>query len=588
MILDRLKALRQLMDQHQLDAYIINGTDPHLSEYAPERWKTRSFISGFTGSAGVVVITKDKGGLWTDSRYFLQAENELKDTGIELFKQRVEGTPSITEWLKEVLLEGSCVGLDGTCFSMGEVEQMEADFSAKSITLSIEQDLLETIWVDRPVFPNSQAELVPDEVAGETVENKISQLLATANADYHLVTALDEIAWLLNIRGKDVAFNPVFMSYLLVGENRSTLFVNPEKISNDITNHLQQANVKCLPYNAVFTELKEVVANQSIYIDPAKTNAAVANAIPENCKATMGASKVALLKAQKNATEISGFHKAMEQDGVALSRFLFWLDKNVDSGSISEYDVRLKLKEFREQQPDFKQESFPPIVGYADHGAIVHFSVTEETANKIEPRGMLLFDSGGQYTCGTTDTTRTVAVGKVTDQMKQDFTLVLKGMIGLTNVVFPENTKGFHVDIMARQWLWKEGLNYGHGTGHGVGFYLNVHEGPMSIRQEFNNTPLMEGMVISNEPALYRENEYGIRTENVIYCVEKMQTEYGRFLGFETFTLCPIDKRCIDKELMSADEVTWLNNYHQQVFNKLEKHFEGEELQWLQEATSSL
>lgn len=589
MIQDRLKALRQLMELHEIDAYIINGTDPHLSEYAPERWKTRDYISGFTGSAGTVVIAANGGGLWTDSRYFLQAENQLQNTGIALFKQGVSDTPSITEWLKQQVEENGKVGLDGSCFSMQNIEKMEDEFRPKAILLETETDLIDQIWNDRPIFPNSKAEIVPDNVAGETVLEKISRLTeSVADVDFHFISALDEIAWLLNIRGTDVAFNPVLMAYLLVGKEKSYLFVNSNKVSDEIQLELKKSNVECVLYDSVFQKLSDLLPNKTVYFDNGKTNGAIVKSIPETAKIKNGISQVALLKSQKNETEISGFQKAMEQDGVALTNFLYWLDTNVGQKQITEYDVRLKLKEFREEQPNFKQESFPPIVGYANHGAIVHYSVTPESANIIEPKGLLLFDSGGQYTCGTTDTTRTVAVGEVSAKMKTDFTLVLKGMIGLTNVVFPKNTKGFHIDIMARQWLWREGLNYGHGTGHGIGFFLNVHEGPMSIRQEFNNIPIMKGMVISNEPALYRENEYGIRTENVIHCVEKQKTEFGDFLGFETLTLCPIDKRCIEKALLQPEEIEWLNKYHEMVFDRLNKYFQEEKLEWFKTATSPL
>lgn len=563
----RLKALRTEMLKHNLDAWYITGTDPHDSEYLPERWQTRTFISGFTGSAGIVVITHEDAGLWTDSRYFIQAEEQLKGTGIKLHKLRVPGAVSPEVWISENLKQGGKTGFDPQTMSVEAFRNLKNSLKKSGIILVETPDFFEKIWENRPEISENPVFELDQSITGLSRKAKkelIADELKKYNTDFQIITALDEVAWLFNLRGSDIPYNPVFTGWAVSGKNEQILFVNPVKLPKSLKTKLEGENIRLKNYND-FGDWLKTLKDKRILLDTATSNYAIFNRLQAENEIVENRSVVALLKAEKNKTELDGFREAMKKDGAALVEFLFWLKENIEKKTVTEYDVREKLIEFRSQQKDFVGESFPSIVGYREHGAIVHLNVGKKEALTLKPEGILLFDSGGQYLHGTTDITRTVALGKVTQQQKTDFTLVLKGMIALSAAKFPAGTKGCQLDILARKALWESGLDFGHGTGHGIGHFLNVHEGPVSIRKEYNETAVSPGMVISNEPGLYRESEYGIRTENLILCVEKETTDFGKFLGFETLTLCPIDTKLIDFTLLNENETEWLNSYHKEV-----------------------
>lgn len=573
LIKERIGRLRLVLQKKGLDACVIFGTDPHLSEYLPEHWQTRRFISGFTGSAGTVIITGNKAALWTDSRYFLQAENELAGTGIDLVKLRVPGQPTPEEWLKINLGKGSKVGTDEWCIAHSQYRSMQKNLQTGGISLVAAGDVLDEFWTGRPALPESpifEHELKFACTDRKTKIETICSELAKSGADLQIITALDDLAWTFNLRGTDVECNPVFVGYGSVSQAEQVLFTSLKKLSPELQVKLKSEGIQLKEYNEIINYLENLPAGTRLFVDPDRTSQAILEHIPESSRIIEGLSFPTRLKALKTEAEIANIRQAMRKDGVAMVEFLYWIENNIGKIPVTEYTVAEKLSEFRALQPEFKGISFFPIVGYKEHGAIVHFHVTAENALPVEKDGFLLFDSGGQYSDGTTDITRTVALSELTDQQKKDFTLVLKGMISLTLAKFPVNTRGYHLDILARKDMWKHGLNYGHGTGHGVGYFLNVHEGPMSIRQEFNDRTIEPGMVLSNEPALYRLGEYGLRTENMIVCAKDKSTEFGDFLRFDTLTLCPIDTNAIDKQLLSSEEISWLNNYHQKVYDELE------------------
>jgi Xaa-Pro aminopeptidase len=589
-IRQRLKALRMELLRRNLDAWYISGTDPHASEYLPEMWQTRKYISGFSGSYGVVVVAQEEAALWTDSRYFIQAEEQLKGSGIKMYKLRVPEACPPEKWLVKKLQEGSKVGFDPQTLSVSGYRNLDNSLKKAGISMVETPDLFEKIWEDRPAMPSDLVFELKLHFVGLSRKDKKDLLTAElkkSDADLQVITALDELAWVFNLRGTDIPYNPVFTGFGVVGKNDWILFVDYVKMPVGLKAHFEKEKIILKPYGDFLVWLKSV-RGKRILIDPSSAAYAVYSALQAENKLVEGTSPAAMLKAQKNKTELAGFREAMKKDGAALLEFLFWLSENVEKGTVTEYTAGRKLAEFRSQQKDFKGESFAPIVGYQAHGAIVHLSVDETNALPLKPEGMLLFDSGGQYLHGTTDVTRTVALGEVTQQQKTDFTLVLKGMIALTQAIFPAGTKGCNLDILARKALWEHGLNYGHGTGHGVGHFLNVHEGPMSIRQEYNEVSILPGMVLSNEPGLYREGEYGIRTENMMVCVEKETTGFGQFLGFETLTLCPIDTRLIDFELFSEKERNWLNNYHSEVRRQLKPLIRKELQVYLEELTKEV
>ena len=583
---ERIAALREAMRQQKVDAYIIPSSDPHLSEYPADRWKSREWISGFTGSAGTIVVTADKAGLWTDSRYFLQAASQLEGSGIELYKLALPETPSITEFLLHELHAGQAVGLDGQTYSAAEASALANKLSRKEIKLDTSADLIEGIWKDRPAVPGNPIFEMPEALSGASVHEKldlINNQLRSEGADCLILAALDEIAWTFNIRGTDVTYNPVVVSYAFVSEDESVLFIKPEKLTAEITEHLKKE------YSMIQRYLARLPENSRVFVDMNKTNVSLYDAIPGNCTIVEGISPANHLKSIKNETEIKGFQNAVVKDGVALTKFYIWLEKQMAEGAqVTEISAAEKLTALRAEQPQYIMDSFGTICGYAEHGAIVHYSATPETDATLKPEGLLLIDSGAQYLDGTTDITRTIALGEPTEQMKKDFTRVLKGTISLAKSKFPAGTRGSQIDILARKALWDSGINYLHGTGHGIGHCLNVHEGPQSIRMEENPVTLKPGMVISDEPAMYRTGEYGIRTENMILVREDSETEFGKFLGFDTLTLCFIDTSLIIIPMLSVREHAWLNKYHQMVYDKISPFLDEEEKAWLKEKTTEI
>ncbi|MBB3188255.1 aminopeptidase P family protein [Microbacter margulisiae] len=583
-IVGRLSALRQLMREKGISATIIPSTDPHASEYVSDYWKERAWISGFTGSAGTVVVTQEEAGLWTDSRYFLQAEQQLVGSEITLFKDGVLTTPSISTWLAQVLKPQSKVSINPLLFSVSMVESLRNQLTDNGLTLLTQYDLIVRLWENRPVLPIDAISLYPNQYSGKSTQEKLAVIrkeMEKQKADHYLITALDEIAWLFNIRGKDVEYNPVAIAYAAIDAKTATLFVNPQKISLNVADTLSDEGVKVEPYNAVFEYVNHLHVGEKIWIDKAKTNYALFQEIPAHCQIIVAQSPAFYLKSIKNEIELNGTREAMIKDGVALIRFFMWLEQEVHSGELSELSIADRLRNFRAEQSLFQGESFGTIAGYQEHGAIVHYSASEKTNATLRPEGFLLLDSGAQYLDGTTDITRTVALGALSEQQQKDFTLVLKGHIALAKAKFPASTRGSQLDILARKALWDLGMNYGHGTGHGVGHYLSVHEGPQSIRMDENPTTLVPGMVISNEPGLYRAGQYGIRTENLVTVVEGETTEFGVFYQFETLTLCPIDIKAIDLALLTDEEKIWLNEYHWKVFSNLSPRLSQSEQEWL-------
>ena len=588
-ISERIHALRMWFKPN-IQAFIIPSTDPHLSEYVAPHWKSREWISGFTGSAGTVVITEKKAGLWTDSRYFLQAAEQLQGSGIDLYKEMLPETPSITKFLSDELQPGKSVGIDGKMFSVEQVESMQAELSAKKIQIVFCPDPMDELWENRPPMPESPAFAYDIKYAGKSCSEKIAAIrteLKKKSAESVMLSALDEIAWTLNLRGNDVHCNPVVVSYLLITEKKAVLFIAPEKVTEEVRNYLEEQQIEIQNYSDTEIYLSDLNSS-SILMNPAKTNYSVFSSVNPQCRIIRGEAPVALLKAIRNEQEIKGIHAAMQRDGVALVKFLRWLESAVPSGTETELSIDRKLHAFRATQDLYVGESFDTIAGYKEHGAIVHYSATEESNATLHPKGFLHLDSGAQYLDGTTDITRTIALGELTTEEKTDYTLVLKGHIALAMAVFPSGTRGAQLDVLARMPLWSHKMNFLHGTGHGVGHFLSVHEGPQSIRMNENPIVLQPGMVTSNEPGVYKGGSHGIRTENLTLVCSAGEGLFGEYLKFETITLCPICKKGIIKELLTADEVDWLNNYHQQVYEKLSPKLNEEEKAWLKEATAAI
>lgn len=591
-IQQRISALREAMKHYNMGAYIIPSSDPHLSEYPADCWKSRQWISGFTGSAGTIVITAYKAGLWTDSRYFLQAAKELEGSGIELYKMGLPETPGLPAFILRNLQENETVGLDGQTYSVADAEELNLVLKKKKITLDVSRDLIHEIWIDRPAIPGGMLFELPVEYSGKSTSDKLEAIntkLHEAGADGLVLCALDEIAWTFNIRGNDVEYNPVVVSYAFISEEETVLFILPGKITHEMSKNLQAEGVTLADYSKITSYLAKLKDKTRLYIDPKKTNFALYNALPFSCEVIEGVSPVAMLKSIKNEKEIEGFSNAMVRDGVALTRFFIWMEKSLSAGkTLTEISISEKLAEFRNKQALYVSESFETIAGYKGHGAIVHYGATPESNATLAQEGLLLIDSGAQYFDGTTDITRTIALGEPTEAMMKDFTRVLKGHISLAKCKFPQGTRGSQLDILARKALWDNGINYMHGTGHGIGHFLNVHEGPQSIRMEENPVALQPGMVISNEPGVYRTDEYGIRIENLILVREDSETEFGKFYSFETLTLCPIDRKLIITSQLSARERAWLNKYHQRVYEKLSPFLFEEEKEWLKNKTAEL
>ncbi len=587
----KIAALRLAMKANQIDAYLIPSGDPHQSEYTAKHWKSRQWISGFTGSAGTAVVTNDHAGVWTDSRYFLTAAEELKGSEVVLQKQVIPHAPEHINWLVTNLRSGSVVGLDGSTFSIAQVKALENAFKEKDIKINHELDLINDIWKDRTPLPDNEVFEHDLRFAGIGRRDKINQVREKMKADYHLVSTLDDIAWLLNIRSSDVQCNPVTIAFVIVGQEKTHLFIKRSKVNETLASILKSDGVELHAYEAVNTFLGDLPSNKTIQIHSGSTNTSLYHSIAP-AQIVAGANITMELKAIKNATELAHIENAMLKDGVALTRLYRWLDKTLEERSVPEAEVAEKLAGFRAQQGDYHGESFGAIVGYNSNGAIVHYSPTPETCANIKKEGILLLDSGGQYMDGTTDITRTTALGTPTAMQKRDYTLVLKGHIALSNLQFPHGTKGIQLDAFARQHLWSQGLNYGHGTGHGVGFFLNVHEGPQgfatSITTPRGSTILEPGMFTSNEPGFYKTGEYGIRIENLIVTEVASKTDYGTFLKHRTVTLFPIDTKLIDIDLMEESEKKWLNDYHKEVFEKLSPRLEADEVEWMREMCQAI
>lgn len=590
---ERIAALREAMKQHKIDAYIIPTSDPHMSEYPADCWKYREWISGFTGSAGTVIITADKAGLWTDSRYFLQASTQLEGTGIELFKMMLPETPTIPAFLTHELKEGQTVGLNGETYSLADARSLEKALAEKEIKLNTNASLIDPIWKERPAIPEAPMFEMPIELSGKSTEDKlldINKMLHKAGADCTILSALDEVAWTFNIRGTDVAYNPVVISYAFVSEKESVLFVNPKKIPAEIAEHLKKEGVTLADYGMLATFLSRLPERTRVFIDSKQTNVAIYNALPKSSILIEGISPANHLKSIKNEAEIKGFRNAVLKDGIAMTKFYFWLEKMLKAGEkVTELSAAAKLTALRSEQPQYVMDSFASISSYGPHGAVVHYSPTPETDTELKTDSLYLLDSGAQYLDGTTDITRTIALcDEPSEQMKKDFTRALKGTIGIAKCKFPAGIRGCLIDAFARKALWDAGINYLHGTCHGIGHCLNVHEGPQSIRMEENPVILEPGMVMSDEPAMYRPGEYGIRTENMILIREDSETEFGKFLGFETLTLCYIDTKLVIPSMLSVREHAWLNKYHQMVYDLVSPHLNEEEKAWLKEKTAEI
>ena len=589
-ISERIARLREELRREHLSAFIFPTSDPHNSEYTAEHWKGREWISGFNGSAGTAVVTLDKAALWTDSRYFIAAEEQLQGTEFQLMKLKVEGTPSIAEWLGRELKDAAdkAVGIDGMVNSTNSIKELISDLRTQGgITLRTNFDPLERIWQDRPAIPANPVVIHPLEYAGEPIREKLVRIrkaLREKHADGMLMAALDDIAWTLNLRGSDVHCSPVFVSYLLISTTEVTLYINKVKLTPEVMSYLQAEGVGVKPYNQVKQGLKDYF-EYNILLDGNEVNYTLYKTVEREI--VDASSPVPLMKAVKNEREVAGFRSAMLKDGIAMVKFLKWLKPAVEAGGQTEMSVERKLTALRAEQPLFRGLSFDTIVGYEEHGAIVHYEAIPETDTTLHPKGLLLIDSGTQYQDGTTDVTRTIALGPLTEEQKRVYTLVLKGHIDLQLLHFPDGASGTQLDAIARRPLWQAGMNFLHGTGHGVGCYLNCHEGPHQIRMEWIPARLQAGMTVTDEPGVYLGGRFGVRIENTLLVVPAEETECGRFLGFETLTLCPIETSPIIKELMTPEEIQWLNDYHSMVYGRLSPYLNEDEKAWLRKATAS-
>lgn len=586
-IIDRINRLRSLMLRDGIQAVIIPQTDPHQSEYIADHWQVRRYLSGFTGSAGTLVITPDEALLWTDSRYFIQSADQLKGTEIQLMKDGLPDTPSIECFLIDKLKRGDTVGIDGMLFSAEAAEKMQSNLGQHGLNLNSDYDVIDEVWLDRPSLPNDKVFVHDEKFAGESAKDKLQNILEEARkqmADAAFISPLDEIAWTLNIRCKDVKYNPVATAYLYVSQDYAVLLIDKEKLDDTTIDYLKSHGVNIAQYKDVKDFISSLPSDIKVLIEKNRTSVTLSHLLGD--RAVMGTSPVAVAKGCKNAVQIEGFRNAMVKDGVALVRAFMEVENKLSQGeTITELDVDHILLKYRSDMELFFDESFGTIVGYGPHGAIVHYEPTVESNAVIEPHGLLLVDSGAQYLDGTTDITRTIALGAPTHEEKHDFTLVMKGHIALASMIFPAGTFGVQLDVEARKFLWQEGLTYLHGTGHGIGHFLNVHEGPQTIRMNPTPVPLMLGMITSNEPGLYRENVHGIRCENLVLCVHAMTTSCGEFLKFETLTLFPFDTTLLETEIMTDQEINWINDYHEEVYTRLAPMLDEKEREWLKNKT---
>ena len=584
----RLAALRQQLTANNLDAYIVPSGDPHQSEYVAEHWQNRVWISGFTGSMGYAVITHADAGVWTDSRYFLQCEQELKGTDFELQKQIVQGAPEHLDWLTEQLPKGSRIGCDGAMFSVDQIRNMQKVFGKAGIDLVTDADLIMPIWKDRPALLGNPIFEHDALFSGRTRKQKLKDIrskMKEKGGDLHLVSTLDDIGWTLNLRGSDVECNPVFIAYLIIAKDKCYLFIDPSQVPEDLKTVLNNDNIFIKNYNTISDFLSQLTDKQHIVVDTGNLNFKLFNAI-KKAEVIEAETFSSPMKAMKNKTEMKYIREVMVKDGVALVKAFRWLEKTLDERPVSEFEMASMTAQYRSDQPNYFGESFSAIIGYQSNGALNHYHPTHDNCSMMHKEGILLMDSGGQYLDGTTDITRTIALSEPTAEQKRNYTLVLKGHISIATLKFPAGTKGVQMDILARMHLWQHGLNYGHGTGHGVGFFMNVHEPPQGIVAGLNSrgtTPHELGMLTSNEPGFYKEGEYGIRIENLVLCVEAEKTDFAQFYKFETVTLFPIDTTLIDNALMTRAEKAWFNAYHKRVNQKLSPYLNEEEKAWLSE-----
>ena len=596
MIKQRIENIRDLMKEKNIYAYIVPSSDYHQSEYVGDYFKSREFMSGFTGSAGTLIISMDEAGLWTDGRYFIQAENELKDSGIKLFKMGEEGVPTIEEYLLEKLPKNSTLGFDGRVMSVKEGQSLANKLAFKGINIEYKYDLVNDIWEDRCSLPTEKAFLLGTEYSGESFSDKLSRIRAVMKekkATTHILASLDDIAWLFNIRGRDVKSNPVVLSYAVISIDSVYLFIDKNKIGEDIRAELSKENVQIKGYEEVYEFIKKIEENEVVLIDTSKVNYAIYNNIPSNVQKIEERNPSILFKSIKNEIELKNIRNSHIKDGVAFTKFMYWLKNNIGKIEITEISATQKLEEFRREQDKFIEPSFSTIAAYKDHAAMMHYSATEESNYKLEPRDLFLVDSGGQYFDGTTDITRTIALGPIPENVRKDFTNVVRGMIRLSKAKFLYGCRGYNLDILARGPLWEEGIDYKCGTGHGIGFVLNVHEGPngfrWKVREDIDDSCILEeGMVTTNEPGVYVENSHGIRIENEIVVRKAEKNEYGQFMDFEVITFAPIDLDAIDESLILKDEKVYLNNYHKQVYDKISLYLNEEEKQWLKTYTREI
>ena len=596
MIKQRIENIRDLMKEKNIYAYIVPSSDYHQSEYVGDYFKSREFMSGFTGSSGTLIISMDEAGLWTDGRYFIQAENELKDSGIKLFKMGEEGVPTIEEYLLEKLPKNSTLGFDGRVMSVKEGQSLANKLAFKGINIEYKYDLVNDIWEDRCSLPTEKAFLLGTEYSGESFSDKLSRIRAVMKekkATTHILASLDDIAWLFNIRGRDVKSNPVVLSYAVITIDSVYLFIDKNKIGKDIRAELSKENVQIKGYEEVYEFIKNIDENEVVLIDTSKVNYAIYNNIPSNVQKIEERNPSILFKSIKNEIELKNIRNSHIKDGVAFTKFMYWLKNNIGKIEITEISATQKLEEFRREQDKFIEPSFSTIAAYKDHAAMMHYSATEESNYKLEPRDLFLVDSGGQYFDGTTDITRTIALGPIPENVRKDFTNVVRGMIRLSKAKFLYGCRGYNLDILARGPLWEEGIDYKCGTGHGIGFVLNVHEGPngfrWKVREDIDDSCILEeGMVTTNEPGVYVENSHGIRIENEIVIRKAEKNEYGQFMDFEVITFAPIDLDAIDESLILKDEKVYLNNYHKQVYDKISPYLNEEEKQWLKTYTREI
>ena len=596
MVKQRIENIRDLMKEKNIYAYIVPSSDYHQSEYVGDYFKSREFMSGFTGSAGTLIISMDEAGLWTDGRYFIQAENELKDSGIKLFKMGEEGVPTIEEYLLEKLPKNSTLGFDGRVMSVKEGQSLANKLAFKGINIEYKYDLVNDIWEDRCSLPTEKAFLLGTEYSGESFSDKLSRIRAVMKekkATTHILASLDDIAWLFNIRGRDVKSNPVVLSYAVITIDSVYLFIDKNKIGEDIRAELSKENVQIKGYEEVYEFIKNIDENEVVLIDTSKVNYAIYNNIPSNVQKIEERNPSILFKSIKNEIELKNIRNSHIKDGVAFTKFMYWLKNNIGKIEITEISATQKLEEFRREQDKFIEPSFSTIAAYKDHAAMMHYSATEESNYKLEPRDLFLVDSGGQYFDGTTDITRTIALGPIPENVRKDFTNVVRGMIRLSKAKFLYGCRGYNLDILARGPLWEEGVDYKCGTGHGIGFVLNVHEGPngfrWKVREDIDDSCILEeGMVTTNEPGVYVENSHGIRIENEIVVRKAEKNEYGQFMDFEVITFAPIDLDAIDESLILKDEKVYLNNYHKQVYDKISPYLNEEEKQWLKTYTREI